>query len=181
MAVNIDCLIRIKLSDFKPLIKEAISRGKPMQGSGKVGSGHIGAFSLDCSFFPDEMRLSITLTDEEGTQTAKQSIRVKAEKSNLIGSNVFYFVCNGFKCRTLYSDGRGFYSRKAFSHSYSSQRKGHRQRIASPKEVEPIRKGGKMYYKGKLTPYGKRVQKFNAYEERREGLFFEEIYKKFRI
>lgn len=178
MAVNIDYLVRLRLKFCKELIDLSLRTGKPHVVGTEVKTPYYGNWKLFCRFYPDRMDLGIILINGEG-EKIKQTIKIVEEDSNLRnGSKVYYFLCGGYKSRTLYSDGTGFYSRRSFKHSYHRQRIGHKNRLISPK-TEPYRKNGKELYRGQLTPYGKRVQKYEEYENRRELEIARWIIKKF--
>ena len=167
MAINIDYLVRFKLSYIKEDIAEALRTGKEVGAKTEVNTSLFGRWELSCVFFPKRMELGLLLINGDG-QTIKQMVEIKEEDSNLNnGSKVYYFLCRGHKCRTLYSNGTGFYPRQVFRHCYQQQKLSHRDRIVRPKK-EPYRAYGKEFYRGKLTPYGKRVRSYNRYEERRE-------------
>lgn len=176
MAVNIDCLVKIRFSFVKGLILEALRTGKEKVGRAEVNTPHFGRLEIACAFFPERMELGFLLTNENGEEV-KQRVKIVEEDSNLRnGSKVYYFLCGWCKCRTLYSDGKGFYPRKVFRHSYQRQRMSHKERAVSPKK-EPYRAYGKEYYRGKLTPYGKRLRSFEVYEEKREQAIIKDCIK----
>jgi hypothetical protein len=96
----------------------------------------------------------------------RQRILIVYEPSNLGISAVPYFLCpvTYHKCRKLYTDGNVIVSRFAFSHTYSQRNKSHKWReldkYLNYLEKEPTKKNGKTEYRGKLTPYGKRIVKY---------------------
>ena len=122
---------------------------------------------------------------EEGEQH-KQRIGVIAEPSNipsLSGTYVYYFVCpqTGAKCRVLYKivEG-GFYGRKALKYArYALQMESKKLRYIHypPEEKQPYKRYGKEYYKGKLTPYGRKCQRYEKAVERQEEAFYSDITK----
>lgn len=102
---------------------------------------------------------------EEGGKEYTQWIPIVARPSNLIkGSEVLYFNCNGYLCRTLYTDGRGFHSRREFKHHYKTQSLSRKERLLYTMP-NPTRKYGKKVYRGKLTPYGKRCERFSTQDD----------------
>lgn len=183
MATNIDYLVRFKLSSIKGAIAEALRTGKAMGGKYEVNTPYFGKWEFSCVFLPERMELGLHLINGEGKEI-KQMVEIIEEDSNLRnGSKVYYFKCRRYKCRTLYSDGTGFYPRQTFRHTYQRQRLSHRDRVISPTK-EPYKAYGKETYRGKLTPYGKRLRRYEEREERREteivkGMmkFFERRYK----
>lgn len=169
MAVNIDCLVKLKLNSVKKIITEAIRTGEARAGKSKIKSPYVGEWETALAFFPDKMEL-VALITKEGKEI-KQKIGVIEEDSNLRnGSKVYYFSCRGYKCRTLYSDGTGFYPRAAFRHIYGKQKQSHKEREIAYM-AEPFRAYGKETYRGRLTPYGKRLQRYKEYEIRVHNSF----------
>lgn len=164
MAINIDCLVKLKLSSVKKIITEAIRTGEARAGKSKIKSPYVGEWETALAFFPDKMELVALIT--KGGKEIKQKIEVIEEDSNLRnGSKVYYFSCRGYKCRTLYSDGTGFYPRAAFRHIYGKQKQSRKEREIAYM-AEPFRAYGKETYRGRLTPYGKRLQRYKEYETR---------------
>lgn len=167
-SVNIDQLTRWRLSFFRPLIDRAMRNGVRTRFEyvlSRMGERDI---HYTFTFSPVDMNLIAQWKDEEGTNR-KQTIRVFQQESNLNEEyKVLYFLCFGYRCRTLYSDGKGFYSRSSFPHHYYKQEQSRQQRAFFCGE-EPYRKYGKETYRGELTPYGKRIeryerQEYNAYQ-----------------
>lgn len=98
-------------------------------------------------------------------------VALRWKRSNLRpdgGDGYYYFVCpsTGVLCRKLYLVGGRFVSRRAFRAPYEAQtlsRKDREQRRAvrdlfdvDDLVFQPYRKE---YYRGKLTPYGRKVDK----------------------
>lgn len=103
---------------------------------------------------------------------AAVTVHLREEESNLGRGKVLYFVCpvTQRKCRTLYTDGRVFVSRYAFPHRYKVQTLTAADRFITG-VANPYRDGGKMYYRGKLTPYGKRVLRYEEKVDRNIAAF----------
>lgn len=102
--------------------------------------------------------------ESEGQQKERH-IAIETAQSNLGLNPVRYFVCphTHKRCRKLYTDWRDFYSRYAFPHTYSQRNYSHRWRedvkvIDYMRFVEKDFKGRKEYYRGKLTPFGRKVR-----------------------
>ena len=157
------------LKDLSPLIKRGVTEQKAYIASGLP----LGGLSYSFAFDPSTMELTIEWTDED-EETYKRKIQIVAERSNLPslnGSVVYYFVCprTGHKSRILYKVGSYFWSRRAFKAVYPQQMESRHSRAISYRE-EPYRKHGKEYYRGKLTPYGKRCIR---YEVREQSIFGE--------
>lgn len=151
--------------DFLSLIKYGITEDEDCKYSEPL---KLGGIEYTVSFSPLLMRLELAWT-EDGEQFSRD-IYVKREQSNLPScreSSVYYLLCplTGRKCRKIYRIGSYFCSRKAFRHVYPQQMESRLYRDISYRD-EPFKRYGKEYYKGKLTPYGKRVSKYLEYEER---------------
>ena len=104
-------------------------------------------------------------------------ITLRFQPSNLDnGTGYYYFVCpvTGLSCRNLYLVDGQFISRPAFRPLYSSQAE--RRRTAGLSYLLALADYEKMLdakyrrltYRGRLTPYGRRVEKMGA----RAELFF---------
>lgn len=104
----------------------------------------------------------------EGEQR-EQRVWVKSRPSNLIeGASCYYFVCpyTDRLCRKLYTDGRVLVSRYGFTHTYSERNYSHRWRqdkklldLMEFIDDERNFKGRRERYRGKLTPFGRKVRK----------------------
>lgn len=138
----------------------------------------LGGIRYSIGFDPKEWAFTLRWT-EEGRKH-NQSIGVVGEPCNirsLSGTYVYYFVCplTGAKCRILYKTiGGGFCSRKALKNAlYPLQMDSHKFRYINypPEGKQPYRRNGKEYYRGKLTPYGKRCQRYEKAVERQEEAF----------
>lgn len=93
----------------------------------------------------------------------QEKIELRKEPSNLGQGYVWYFVCpcTRRKCRKLFLDGNIIASRYAFNHVYSIQME-NKQNIffrKLGKLDDPRKKYGKPLYRGKITLYGKKIQK----------------------
>lgn len=136
-------------------------------------------FSIDATTMDEETGIFYIIpswTDSETGQHLNQKIEVERQESHLVaGAHVYYFLCpvTHRRCKKLYLIGDGFRCSKAFRHYYPQQHKSHRDRIRVYDDDAPYRAKGKMYYRGELTPYGKRVQRW---EEKEEQDFRELLY-----
>lgn len=158
-----------------PLLKAALQKQKPIELKDAMELGDI-VYTI--GFEP--MYMELTLQWEEYGVRRKQSINIIAEPSNirsLSGVFVYYFLCprTGTKCRILYKleDG-GFCSRKAMPNSLYPLQMGSKllRYIHYPPEgKEPYKRYGKAYYRGRLTPYGKRCQRYESALERQDEAF----------
>lgn len=153
--------LHFSLSLVAPLIRKAVEVGKFCYTAEAITKND---YSLRFSFDPSTMELTIKCKEGDGEEF-EQKVKVIAEKSNLpslSGSKVYYFICprQGVKCRKLFKIGSYFWSRRAFKASYPNQRESRNNREIAFVE-DPTRKGGKEYYRGKLTPYGRRLQRYD--------------------
>lgn len=126
----------------------------------------------------------LTLQWEEDGEPHRQTIGVAAYPSNirsLSGTSVYYFICphTRTKCRKLYKVEEGvFFSRKALRRTlYPIQMESKALRyVHYPlEEQEPYKRYGKEYYRGKLTPYGKKCQRYEQALDRKEQAYYETI------
>lgn len=162
--VNIDELIRVKFDFVKAKVAEGMRTKEKQMGGAKMGT-HYGTLSIVFVFYPESMELRFIVINEEGKKTI-QTIRVTEAESNLMnGSKVYYFVCMGYRCRTMYTEGERLYPRASFKHIYDRQKMSRLQRDLSPLR-EPYKKYGKMYYLDRITPYGRRVERFKRHEDK---------------
>lgn len=104
----------------------------------------------------------------EGKQR-EQRVWVRSRRSNLIeGAFCYYFVCpyTNRLCRKLYTDGEVLVSRYGFPHTYSERNYSHRwreeKRLLDLMEFiddDGNFKGRRERYRGKLTPFGRKLRK----------------------
>lgn len=95
-----------------------------------------------------------------------QSVIVERRPSNLgLSAPVYYFICpySGTLSRKLYTDGRALSGRRGFEHVYSTQLRSKRVRefdtLMMILDSTYRAKYRKVYYRGKLTPYGRRLER----------------------
>lgn len=167
---------QIRLCWFMPLIRRATETGE-----GVTTKNPLPLRGLDYTIhLTPEVRVAdgrITLTlrwEDEGEQHS-QTIPIVRRESNLIrGSFVYYFLCPfGYKAKKLFYIGSSFRSRRAFPHRYRQQTLSRQRReVARGNGEEPFRRYGKEYYRGKITPYGKRCKRFLENEERSLQAFY---------
>lgn len=153
------------LRNFASLIKRSVDDRTPYRYTEPI---ELGDTLYNVSFDPSRMRLLISFEDERGNKV-ERAIQVVQERSNLpnSGAYVYYFLCPrlGVKCRTIYRVGSYFWSRGTIKALYPLQMMSSHTRQISCRD-EPYRQGGKRYYRGKLTPYGKRCNKYEEYSQR---------------
>lgn len=99
-----------------------------------------------------------------------QRFSIVTAPSNLGLNPVHYFLCphTNKLCRKLYTDYRGFYSRWAFTHTYSKRNLSKYNRVLfgmvdAMVETDKEYKYRKERYRGELTPFGKRM--YNNYRK----------------
>lgn len=162
---NLNSNPHFTLRNFAPLIKGAIKEGKEMCYTKPLELGEV---NYIISFEPKKMMFTIAWT-EKG-EKYEYKVKVLQERSNLpslSGSMVYYFVCprTGQKARVIYRVGNYFWSRRALRTRYYLQTQSRSSRTTSYRE-DPYRKYGKEYYRGKLTPYGKRLLRYDEHEQK---------------
>lgn len=105
-------------------------------------------------------------------QGGEQAIEIIRERSNLIeGAAVYYFLCPfGYKSRKLYFVGGKWRSRRSFKGYYAQQLKSRKWRELAYLSVTPPTAYGrpKEHYRGKLTPYGKRLRRYRQRQDKGE-------------
>lgn len=156
--VVIDELGRIKLSDFRKIIRTARATEKRM---GTQFS--LCGISYKAYFLPDMMML--ILNWKIGEEEKVQKIYLREAQSNLGLNPVLYFVCpfSGKSCRKLFTDGRKFFSMHALTDgfTYQDRNASRRDRLLSKGLKEPPESTNrKPYYRGELTPYGKKLLRY---------------------
>ena len=166
----------IRLNWFLPLIKRAIETGKEITTKELLsikGLDYTITFSPVVSIDIDGL-ITLTIEWRDEGQLYRQKIPILQENSNLIsGAFVYYFLCPyGYKSRKLFYIANRWSSRRSFRHSYNSQNRSHLQRTFNH-SPEPYRRNGKEYYRGKLTPYGRRCLRFTEKEDRTDEAFLE--------
>lgn len=167
--VAVDEMGRIKLSDFRELIRSGRSSGKPV----------VWSFSLrntDYKIYYVPEKNLLLLNWHRGGEEKAQKILLREAKSNLGLNSVLYFVCpyTGRSCRKLFTDGWSFFSMYALKDGYTysarNESKNYRQLSKLLKEPPDLRHR-KPYYRGELTPFGKSFAKAmtQAEEAERQG------------
>lgn len=142
----------------------------------------MGGVSYSVGFNPFLLELTLQWMEEGRPQ--RQEIWMAKEPSNihsLSGTYVYYFLCprTYSKCRILYKmEGGGFYGRKALTRAlYPQQMESRLMRALQypPEGKEPYRRYGKTHYRGKPTAYGKRCERWERAEERKETALIKSI------
>ena len=75
-------------------------------------------------------------------------------------------------------EGGGFSGRKALKKAlYALQLDSHKYRYVNypPEGKEPFKRYGKKYYRGKLTPYGRKCKRYAAARKRQDEAFMQSL------
>lgn len=121
----------------------------------------------------DNERKKLTLSYVYNGEHMSYDVPIVERRSNLGRGVVRFFMCptTNTLCRKLYLiDGR-FVSRRAVHGAvYRKQTQSRRWRVIADgwmrDDFVPYRRYGKPLYRGKLTPYGKRIQRYQEMEKR---------------
>lgn len=183
--MNIEDNPRIGLSLLSPLLKAVAKTGKAHS---VVETFYIHGYdyTLRTRFSAAMENGSIYLTiDWTRDREFSQKIEIIQEESNLVkGSYVYYFLVDGYKSRKIYYVGGIWKSRRAFRHLYAQQGQSRLMREFQLLNREnPYTPKGKEYYRGKITPYGKRLKRYNEatiYGIKRVGEFLNRTSKRIK-
>ena len=109
----------------------------------------------------------------DGERHMKYRVSIIVREANIGKGVVRFFECprSYHLCRKLYLYGGMFVSRRAMSGAmYRSQTKSKLERAAHNgclrEDFVPYKRYGKLYYRGRLTPYGKRIKRYEGIVER---------------
>ena len=143
----------LAISYLTPLVKAAQSakKGALMRFS-KEGIKYEVYYFIDDSFF--------TFTWDYQGKHYCQRIGFLEEPSHLRGE-VRFFVCpvTGRKCLKVYFGRKSIFTRYAVRHVYSYQHLSHSSRVFANAR-NPGRRNGKPKYGGKVTRYGRRIDRY---------------------
>lgn len=160
----IDELPALRLRTLKPFIAAALKNPEAASLSAKNFLNIGKSLSIDVTFFPSS--LTFLFRWDYGGEERLQKVTLQRTPSNLKkGSSVLWFRCpfSGSKTRTLYTDRFKLFSRGVVKHRYRAQTLSRLQRLTESKYfTEDWRypeKGRKEFYRGELTPYGRRQEK----------------------
>ena len=160
---------QLRLNWFLPMIKKAVETGEWVTTKEPLPIN-----GLDYTLYltpvakTDGRRITLSLNWEDDGENYTQDVTIRRERSNLkFGYYVYYFLCPyGYKSRKLFYILKEWRSRRSFRHGYSCQRLSHHQRETSYlSQEEPYKLWGKPYYRDRLTPYGRRCQKYENKQE----------------
>lgn len=167
---------RVKLSDFRNMIRESRKSGKPM-----ITNFNLCGLSYRAIFAPDKMILYLNWKRNGDEYVEK--IRLSEAKSNLNLNPVLYFICphSGRRCRKLFTDGFKFFSMKALSRgfTYSERNESKRYRgLSKVMKEPPSTSKRKMYYRGRLTPFGRKMEKYWSQDPEEIEAVFANLHRK---
>ena len=97
----------------------------------------------------------------------EQRVYITARPSNLHKESAcYYFLCpfTSHPCRKLYTDGKILISRYGFRHTYSDRKQSKQEReltavINAMQFTDQDHRHRKEYYRGKITPFGRKMMK----------------------
>lgn len=172
MSTEIEGLFRLRLADFKFLLKhrDELPEGVPIQGAITYTRG-ITQFVVTAIFVKSTLNhkgyLILEWKKTDGKSNAI-TIEMLYRKTNLNKGSEGYFICPNTQkwCRTLYSDCDVVVSRYAFKGIYRAQKESKKWRVlASLSRDDRIvgQKYRKRTYRGRLTPYG--IQEMKAQDD----------------
>lgn len=181
MRTCLEDLFRLRVSDFvragcmdRPKRSGTIELPRPV---GRVTGI---AFRVDLV----AMRLTLTATVVSGNQVVTE-IGLIQRPTNLGVGKMWMFDCpiTHTPCRVLYCIDGQFGSRSAIDRPrYRLQLQGRKGRFFSRyHRPSPARVNGKPTYRGKLTPYGKRVQRYNDTVEELDAKMFFFVARRFKL
>ena len=149
----------LTISCLTPLIKAVQSARKgALMRFRKEGIQYGVSYFTGDSFF--------TFTWDYQGKHYNQRIGFVEEPSHLRGE-VRFFVCpvTGKKCLKVYFGRKSVFTRYAVRHVYSYQHLSHNSRIFANAR-NPSRRNGKQKYGGKITRYGRRIDRYRKRQEK---------------
>ena len=174
----IDSLKRFTIADLKKLgyfIPGGVVSGVLRWGSGDNQS------SIRVKMDNTRMVLSLNYVVNQEKQMS-YNVTIIERAANLGKGVVRFFLCpiTHKPCRKLYLYGDRFISRRAMRGAmYRSQVKSKLDRVMpsgwGTDDFIPYKRYGKMYYRGRLTPYGKRIKRYEGIVDRATDRFMIEI------
>lgn len=157
MSTVIERLPRLRLSQVK--VAEFVA--------GRIKEAYFDLWGLSYRITYEEERAALLFKwTDQGGEVRKVRVKIQEERSNLGRGSVYYFLCpvTGERCRKLFLDGKVICSRRAFRHHYELQEgtKLDRAYIRLRKLMGAEEKSRKAYYRGRLTPYGRKLLRDEA-------------------
>lgn len=123
----------------------------------------------------------------DGERHLKYTVFIYTQAANIGNGVVRFFDCpiTHELCRKLYLHGDMFVSRKAMKGVLYRCQAASKHERAMPSgwasdDFIPFRRYGKTHYRGKLTPYGKRIERYQNIVNRCETMATDWIFRKLR-
>lgn len=171
--IIIDHLLRMKIADLKKLgyfIPDGVVSGVLTWGESN---------SIRAKMDNTKMVLSLEYVIN-GEKTMRYNVNIVERAANIGNGVVRFFLCPKAYtlCRKLYLYDGMFVSRRALRGAmYSSQTKSKWDRAmyngCLREDFVPYKRYGKLYYRGKLTPYGKRIERHQNIVDRAEVMLLD--------
>lgn len=173
--IIIENIHRLRLSLFYPLLRVAEEAGEA-----KKGTFQAWGIEYTARYYPNTEGGLLSLAWSYEGKEREERIRIERRGSNLMkSSSVYYFICPycGKAGRLLFTNFERVFGRRAFRHSYKAQTLSRKDRVLASlwSGGESGRKGGKEYYRGSLTPYGKRLEKHIRNQERALTVLYNDL------
>lgn len=127
----------------------------------------------------DSASMQMLFMWHDGHRNVTQAIEVVRMQSNLYEDKCFYLFKHPYcwkMSRTLYLIGDTFLPRELFAYHYYSQHRSHLERTVYY-QPDPSRAYGKKFYRGMLTPYGRRCDKYDEHNRLVERHLEKKMYK----
>lgn len=168
MAITIDFYLSLSIKDCKQMGFLAPDALK----TGTINWLRNGEKTASITFATDTRKNTALMLYQYEGEPVKEVIKLMYQQSNLKGNRrgYYYFVCpvSGKRCRKLYLVNGKFVGRAAFRPLYQQQAQSRKQRNSSvSKRLELLiavdryqrQRYRRETYKGKQTPYGRKVSK----------------------
>lgn len=174
MATTFEGLLSLSITDLKQL---GFLRPNEKNGGGVVWKREDGTRRASIYIETDTRQIPVVrFVYDHGGKVSDYYTPLRFQPSNLNNGGYYYFCCpvTGRSCRKLYLVGGRFVSRWAFRALYEKQTWSKRERadlmavIRDWAEYERLanQRHRKRYYRGKLTPYGRKLAKYEIIAER---------------
>lgn len=162
----------IQIKWFTPLLKTADAKKTNCWYSGSISGGSLYPMSVAASArIGENNSLTLILQWEEMGEQYRQEIEIIRQPSGLVqGANLYYFLCPyGYKSFKLFYINGEWRSRRSFKAYYAQQMKSKRDRALEYfSQAKPYEIHGKLHYRGKPTPYAKRLQRYDQRQDKAE-------------
>lgn len=176
--IELNNIPTIKIKWFAPLLRTADEKKMYCYYNKIISGGSLYPMSIQVAADYGEDNTLTLLLKWEGM---RQDIRIVREESRLVrGTYVYYFLCPyGYKSFKLFYINGEWRSRRSFKAYYAQQMKSKKWRELDYLSVPPPFDNGKRkeYYRGELTPYGKRLRRYRQQQDRGEEALAKYIFK----